>query len=498
MKRIFNIKYLSGNFPLPFFVLGFMTIFFSLYSKGQTYTLDQIIQIAQENSPEAMKIKTYKENKYWQWKTYKSEYKPQLVLNSTLPSYQKQSIAVRQEDGSILYRDVNQSQAYAGLTLEQNIGLSGGKLTLSSDLTRLDDYNLNTGSYSGSPFYIGLEQPLFAFNNLKWMRRIEPIKYDESIKEFIEGNEQIAYSSSTLFFNLLISQINYQIAYTNKINADTIYKIGMEKYSMGKISKNELLQLKYGAITAQKSIATASLAIKTSLLALSSYIGIKESDNIQLVLPDSISRIQIHDSLALEKAMENSKLSIEFKRQLLEARRDAEKARRESRLNASLYVSYGKTNIANTYYDIYENPQPLQTLNIGLTIPILDWGRSKATRKTAEANLKLVEYTVHQDEINFRQEVITEIENFRMLQDFIEYTSEADQTAAERYEITKLRYLAGDINLTDYNIALEEKDQAKQDYITALRDYWLTYFSIRILTLYDFKNNELLTVISDQ
>ena len=54
--------------------------------------------------------------------------------------------------------------------------------------------------------------------------------------------------------------------------------------------------------------------------------------------------------------------------------------------------------------------------------------------------------------------------------------------------------MAGDISLTDYNIALEEKDKAKQDHITALRDYWLTYYTIRILTLYDFSKNQQLTV----
>ena len=86
------------------------------------------------------------------------------------------------------------------------------------------------------------------------------------------------------YFNLLISQINYQIAFSNKANADTIYKIGMEKYSMGKISKNEFLQLKYGDISAQKSIATANLSIKTSLLALNSYTGINETENIALAL----------------------------------------------------------------------------------------------------------------------------------------------------------------------------------------------------------------------
>ncbi|MFO7656741.1 MAG: TolC family protein, partial [Bacteroidales bacterium] len=426
----------------------------------QTYTLEQVIRYAQESSPEAMKNATSKENKYWQWRTYKSNYKPKLILNTIIPAYQNNNVPVTQSDGSVVYHNINQSNSYMNLALEQNIGLTGGKLFVSSDINRFDDFNKNSNSYNGSPVFIGLEQPLYAFNNLKWMKHIEPLKYDESLKEFIEGYEKIAYNAAFMYFNLLISQINYQIAYTNKSNADIIYKIGQEKYAMGKISTNELLQLKYGAITAQKSIATANLSIKTSLLELSSFTGISANNDMILTPPDSIYIFSINDSLALQKAQDNSRRSIEFKREIFEARRDAEKAHRESRLQASFYVTYGQTNTAPYVRDIYNNPQSMQTLNVGVSIPILDWGRSKASRKTAEANLKLVEYTVQQNQINFRQEVITEIESFKMLQNFIEYTAEADKTAAERYEIARLRYMADNISLTDYNIALEEKDRA--------------------------------------
>ena len=457
---------------------------------GQTYTLEQVIRFARENSTEALRIKTSKENKYWQWKTYKAEYKPQLILKANLPSYQNKNTAVTQDDGSIEFRNINQNEVNAELSLEQNIGLTGGKIFISSDFNRLDDFKQNTGNYSGSPFYIGIEQPLFVFNDLKWMNRIEPLKYEESHKEFIEENEKIAYNTTVKYFNLLISQINYQVAYTNKANADTIYNVGIEKYALGKISKNELLQLKYGVISAQKSIATARLSIKTTLLELCSYTGLNEIDTIVLALPDSIFRFYIDDSLAISKAMKNSLRSVEFKREVLEARRDAEQARRESGLNANLSISYGKTNAASDIYGMYENPQNLQTLDIELSIPIFDWGRTKAKRKTAEGDLELVKYTVQQDKINFRQEVISEIENFRMLQEFVEYTAEADCTATSRFEIARLRYMASDISLTEYNIALEEKDQAKWDYIEALRDYWLAYHSIRILTLYDFNNHQ--------
>ncbi len=322
------------------------------------------------------------------------------------------------------------------------------------------------------------------------MRLIEPIKLEESHREYIEGNEEIAYNTTSKYFDLLIAQINFQIAGLNNVNADTIYKVGMEKYSKGKISKNELLQLKYGVISSQKAMETASLAIKTSRLELNSYTGMEINDNIIMSLPDCIYTFTIEDTLALTRGLEDSQRSIEFRRERIESKRVAIKARRESGLTASLSVSYGKTNIAGTVPDIYTNARDMKMLKIELSIPIIDWGRSNAERKTAEANQKLTDYTIQQEEINFRQEILTVVENFRMLQKFVKFTVEADSTAAERYKIAILRYLAGDINLTEYNIAQQEKDQARRDHIVALRDYWLTYYSIRRITLFDFRNNK--------
>ena len=456
---------------------------------AQTYTLTEVLAYAQEYSPEAMKIKTSKENKYWEWRTYKSNYKPQLVLNSTLPSYVNNNITVIQEDGSIVYQSVNRSSSSLNLSLEQNISFTGGKLFVSTDLSRIDDFNKDTYSYSSSPYYIGLDQPLFAYNSLKWMNKIEPLKYDESLKEYVEDREWIAYNTTYRFFNLLIAQISHNIAQTNLKNASSLYDLGKEKHEMGKISKNELLQLKFGFISAQKSLAGAALDQENAQIALASYTGLQNIEGSTLQLPDNISGFLINENTAIEKAMENSKRSVEFKRNILEAKEQLEQARRESGLNASLSLSYGTTNVAERLHDVYDNPQNMKSVNFGLTIPIVDWGRAKAKKKTADANLKLVEYTVQQEEINFKEEILSQIEYFRTLRNLIEYTNEGDKTAAERFEIARQRYIAEDISFTEYNIALEEKDNAKKDYITALRNYWTTYYYIRILTLYDFEKN---------
>ncbi len=83
-----------------------------------------------------------------------------------------------------------------------------------------------------------------------------------------------------------------------------------------------------------------------------------------------------------------------------------------------------------------------------------------------------------------------------MLQEQIKITRVADDIAQRRYNITKSRYLIGKIDITDMNIALTEKDEAKSRYIQSLEDYWMAYFNLRRLTLFDFENG--FQIISDE
>ena len=64
--------------------------------------------------------------------------------------------------------------------------------------------------------------------------------------------------------------------------------------------------------------------------------------------------------------------------------------------------------------------------------------------------------------------------------------------AFERYNVAQNRYLIGKIDITNLNIALTEKDDAKRSYIEALKSFWTAYFELRRLTLYDFASQKYL------
>jgi outer membrane protein TolC len=49
------------------------------------------------------------------------------------------------------------------------------------------------------------------------------------------------------------------------------------------------------------------------------------------------------------------------------------------------------------------------------------------------------------------------------------------------------RYRIGRITIENLYIAQQEKDQALTQFVNALRGYWMAYYDLRRLTLYDFE-----------
>ncbi|HEU5147505.1 MAG TPA: TolC family protein, partial [Chryseosolibacter sp.] len=163
-----------------------------------------------------------------------------------------------------------------------------------------------------------------------------------------------------------------------------------------------------------------------------------------------------------------------------------------NRFRVNAIAAYGLNNNGLAMQDIYQDPSEQQEFSLGFSVPVLDWGRNKAMMQTAIAEKKLADFQIAQDEVNFEQNIITQVRQFEMLRLQLEITKKADEVAAERYNVSQNRYLIGKIDITNLNIALTEKDDAKRKYIQALRDFWLAYYNLRRLTLYDFSNGRLL------
>lgn len=453
-------------------------------------SLTEVVAMAKERSIASRQAQTVKETRYWQYRTFRSNYAPQLSLQGNAPGYNKQFIPVVQPNGTIDFQPVHNNNSSLNLSFSQSLAATGGTVFGTTQIQRFDDFDRKNTLYNGVPYGLGYSQPLFKFNALKWDQRIEPLKYNESKQQYIESMEEIALNASTLFFDQLLAQVNLQIAETNFANTKNIMRIAAEKYEMGKISRNEILQLQLEELKAQKAVGTARRDIEIANLNLKAFAGMQGDAKIELVVPESISMIRIAHEKVLSEAYANRSDAIAFMRRELEATRDVAKAKGENGINASLTARLGYSKSATSLSKMYQAPKDQQLLQLEFEIPILDWGRSKSRTKTAEANRKFTEYAVEQDKQNFAQEIITEVTLFDMMKDQVALAHRADSIASEKYTIAKDRYVLGNLSITDLSIAFQEKDQAKRDYVFALRDYWKAFYRLRYLSLFDFEKEQ--------
>jgi outer membrane protein TolC len=345
--------------------------------------------------------------------------------------------------------------------------------------------------WSGTLVNVQLNQPLFAYNRLKWDKKIEPLRYEESRRSYVEEMEFVSSTAVDRFFELLQAQVRLEIANFNLANTNTILKIEKNRYNIGTTTEDKVLQVELSYLNEQQNVAQAELDFESASLRLRSFIGLNEDVGIDLVLPDQIPQLVVDYMTALNYAKENRADYLAFERQRLEAEANVAEAK-GNRFQVNFNASYGLNNRAGQYADIYVDPNSQQRANISFNVPILDWGRNKSRMAIATANMQLTEFTIAQELINFEQEIRTQVTQIDMLSNQIELAKKTDEVANARYTISQGRYLTGSTTILELNQALSDKDSKKLQYITSLRDYWRAYYDLRRLTLYDFANNRLL------
>ena len=482
---------MQRNILLILFIYG-LTLAVFAQEHTMELTLNQTIERARLQSPDAQNARHSFRSAYWNYKYYCANYLPTLKLTSN-PYLDRAINKVTLGDGNVKFVEQNLLSTDLTLSLTQNIPWTGGTLFVETAAQRLDLFSNNTYSWQTSPINIGYSQSLFGYNNLKWDRRIEPIRYSEAKKTFVETLELVAANATEKFFNLAKAQSNYEIANTNYANADTLYIYAQGRYNIGTISENEMLQLEINKLTEETNRMNAHIEMENCMQELRSYLGIQEDIEIKADVSAYIPDIHIELSTALILANENSPEIQNMIRRKLESESAVSKARANAGLKADIYLRFGLTQTAEKLKDAYHNPLDQQYVSLGITLPILDWGRGKGQVRVARSNRDLVYTQVEQDKTDFDLNVRKLVKQFNLQAQRVSIAARTDQTAQRRAEVARKLYLLGKSSILDLNASITEKDTARRNYISALYNYWSLYYTLRSLTLYDFEKDTPLT-----
>lgn len=452
-------------------------------------SLDETIMLARSRSVDAAVALNELRTAYWEYRTFRADLLPEINFASTLPSYNKYYSAYQQQDGSYTFVRNNYWGVSGNLSVDQNIWLTGGKLSLSTSFDFMQQLSGDkTKQFMSVPVALTLTQPIFGVNEMKWNRKIEPLRYREAKAAFLEASENVAISAISYFFNLLLARENVNISQQNLANAEKLYNVAVAKREMGKISENDLLQLKLNILNAQADLTDNESAMKNAMFSFRSFLDLGESVEIIPLLPDSIPNVVLNYQDVLNKALENNPFALNMSRRLLEADYEVAKAKGNLR-EISLYAQVGFTGTNNSFSGAYNHLKDNQMIEVGVKIPILDWGKRKGKVKVAQSNREVAESKLRKESMDFNQNLFILTEQFNNQRQQLMIAREADAIAQQRYNTNVETFMLGKLSTLDLNDAQSSKDQARQKSINELFYYWSYYYRLRSLTLWDFEAN---------
>lgn len=486
---------------VSFYILFFIPCH-SLISENRqdtiNFSLETAIRRAATQSVDAIVSKNEYRSSYWEYRTYKSELLPEVIFNGTLPYYSKSYNQYQKEDGTYTFVANDYSKIDAGLAISQNIPLTGGKVSLESSMQQLKQYGDNSvTNWKSIPFALTLEQPILGFNSIGWKKRIMPVKKTESERKLLADIEETSNTVVTHYFNLLLGKANMDIAQQNMENTQKLYKIAEARHKIGQISQNDLMQLKVSMLNAEANLIDAQASLDTRMFELRSFLGYGENIVLEPVLPtfllDEVPTLQYSKIQAL--ASENNAFTKSIQRRLLEASRDVSEAK-ANKWDIKLYASFGRIGQSERFSNSFSNDymRNNQIFEVGVKIPILDWGKRKGQVKIAEANREVTDSKLQKEIRDFNQQIFLTVQNFNNQPKQLKVAKETDEIALKRYETCVEAFILGKIEVLNLNDAQSAKDVARRNYIEQLFYLWSYYYQIRSLTLYDFVKDEMLTV----
>lgn len=463
---------------------------------AQTLSLRRAIEIANDSSLQAFRVKNVYLSSYWAYRSYRAERLPSLSLNMTPVSYNRY---IRQRYDSQENIDVYRAQQMFGssgsLNISQNFDPLGGTFYLETGLEYMRNFGDFTGNqFSAIPVRLGYRQSLIGFNPFKWDRKIEPLKFEKAKKELIQNMESVAETAVNYYFSLALAQQEYRLAVNNLATCDTLYALGERRFKIQAISEADLLTLKLDRVNAQNTLANARISLKRAMFSLASFLGMDQNSEIEVQLPAAPLNREISTDFALMQARSNNPDLLQHRQNILEAKRSLSRTKVEAGLNASLNASIGFNQVSTTFGGAYRNPLRQDLVSLSVSIPLVDWGVRKGKVNMARNNLNVVELAARQQELAVEEDVVMTVSDFNIQQQLVASAQEALDLADMAYERTKQRFIIGKADLNSLTLSQSRQQSANTNYIRALQNYWLSYYKLRKLTLYDFDYNRILDI----
>ncbi len=452
-------------------------------------TMDEAIALAWENSFDAYSNNYSYELSRLNWMDQKYGYRPTISLGSTISDYTR-SIQEQwdSEEQKMLPYEVQWLVNSASLNLYQPVPFTGGSVSVYSGLRRNQNFaeTGNVLNYVSTPVRFSYSQDFSKPNSFKWNRKIGELRFLEANSQRLENREQVAIRAITAFYDLLIAQNQLEIASLNASNADSLMWMAQQKKEIFAITRSDFLNLELQQTNAKIQLEKAQNDLEMQQVSFNIFLGLEMETTIECITQTVTMPIVIINELALSKSFENNSDILAISRKLQEAERSVLEARRQSyslSISGSLGLNQNKGNIVDAYSDLLDQ----QGVGLTLSVPIYDGGRNARSLQRSKMALEYQQKEAEQNKIELSQQITQQVTNFNITGNQLKAYAKSDTLGAIVYQAVKERFILGKASIIDMINAEERRQNARLSYLQQLKSYWIQYYGIRKLCLYDFE-----------
>ena len=484
-------------------ILFVATLLDTLSLQGQemkklTFSIDEVVSIARSNANQAVQAKHSLESEQSGFSSFLASRKWQLDLTLN-PSYRMMAVSL--EDYSLSgFAQNNALAAGASLDFSKLVQGSGGYLYASSSFgwdeffsDARDSYIQQYGAprlFNITPLRVGYRQELLGYNGPSWEKRIRETQAENARKDYVSELAAISETAAGYFFSYATCKAMYDMYKVNAESADSLYRIGVKKYELTSIRKDELLSLQLQLMNSQNDVRASFNSMEKARRSLLSYLEMGYDDvTVDVVLPEDPEHLILIDSQeAIDIARTYNPEFGKVQEASLKAEQELDKAKREKGVRVDLDLSAGIQQYGYRAGPVGLTSQPHSIANVTLAFPLVDHGMRRDNYNAARSKVEYYDVQRLEIERTVTEAIVNTINELQIQQEMLADTRKAMELADESFAQNQYNYAHGLSDINTFTLSQNRKDSAHINYINSLSSFWLAYYRLCAITLYDFYN----------
>lgn len=457
-------------------------------------TSEDLIDISLSQSPDLELANIQYAIASLQYQRFATFLKPSLNINGQIPILNRAINVINLPDGQEEFVNQSTMRNRLGASLDYQLASTGGRIFVASSIERLDVFRTEQFPYSKSYFFtpvtIGIEQPLFQFNSIKWQKEILERQEDQTDARRVLEQESVVYAVVSGFYDLELIRRRMELTQSKIADSRSLIRIKEQLFERGRGSLAEMKQLALDTLQSDMEYQAIELEYAALNRQLLDLVGLEPQYHLVPVSTAEIYLPEVDLQTAIYQAIHHRARTSGIRLRMAESNRDIEEAEKDRGVSFHVSASLGLNNTAETFSGLQYNFLDRELLSIGFNMPITDWGRRQINRQLANIQLEELEKNLAQEERQITRQVTELHRRYQYLKAKRHVDETALQTAGDIYESVRNQYLRGQTDWVGLQQSRLSLDNATLTYYQTRSEAVKIYYQLRSITLYDFERNE--------